>query len=118
MRIAYLGPAGTFTEDALGLAAPAGDFEPLRTPFEALSRVAASDSGWEVHRLALGDSGGRRLMNVSSNMTSSSFLKVAESHTNALATSRFVAREEVEAPRRWRLPRSARLSPARSARSD
>jgi prephenate dehydratase len=31
MRIAYLGPAGTFTEDALGEAIPDGDFEPLRT---------------------------------------------------------------------------------------
>lgn len=32
MRIAYLGPAGTFTEDALGEALPADGFEPLRTP--------------------------------------------------------------------------------------
>jgi prephenate dehydratase len=32
MRIAYLGPAGTFTEDAVGEALPAGSFEPLRTP--------------------------------------------------------------------------------------
>ena len=32
MRIAYLGPAGTFTEDALGEAIPAGGFEPLRMP--------------------------------------------------------------------------------------
>jgi prephenate dehydratase len=31
MKIAYLGPAGTFTEDALGEAASAGQFEPLRT---------------------------------------------------------------------------------------
>lgn len=31
MRIAYLGPAGTFTEDALGEAASERDFEPLRT---------------------------------------------------------------------------------------
>lgn len=31
MKIAYLGPAGTFTEDALGEAAPAAEFEPLRT---------------------------------------------------------------------------------------
>jgi prephenate dehydratase len=31
MRIAYLGPAGTFTEDALGEAFD-GDFEPLRLP--------------------------------------------------------------------------------------
>lgn len=31
MRIAYLGPAGTFTEDALGEATTAPTFEPLRT---------------------------------------------------------------------------------------
>lgn len=31
MRIAYLGPAGTFTEDALGEAIPPGGYEPLRT---------------------------------------------------------------------------------------
>jgi prephenate dehydratase len=31
MRIAYLGPAGTFTEDALGEAASTSEFEPLRT---------------------------------------------------------------------------------------
>jgi prephenate dehydratase len=31
MRIAYLGPAGTFTEDALGEALPEGSYEPLRT---------------------------------------------------------------------------------------
>jgi len=31
MRIAYLGPAGTFTEDALGEAARGIEFEPLRT---------------------------------------------------------------------------------------
>jgi len=31
MRIAYLGPAGTFTEDALQEALPGGDYEPLRT---------------------------------------------------------------------------------------
>jgi prephenate dehydratase len=31
MRIAYLGPAGTFTEDALGEAARGSDHEPLRT---------------------------------------------------------------------------------------
>lgn len=31
MRIAYLGPAGTFTEDALGEASHASEFEPLRT---------------------------------------------------------------------------------------
>jgi prephenate dehydratase len=32
MRIAYLGPAGTFTEDAVGESIPAGGYEPLRTP--------------------------------------------------------------------------------------
>jgi prephenate dehydratase len=32
MRVAYLGPAGTFTEDALREAAVEGELEPLRTP--------------------------------------------------------------------------------------
>jgi prephenate dehydratase len=32
MRIAFLGPAGTFTEDALNEAIPDGGFEPLRMP--------------------------------------------------------------------------------------
>jgi len=32
MKIAYLGPAGTFTEDALGEALPDGGYEPLRLP--------------------------------------------------------------------------------------
>ena len=32
MKIAYLGPAGTFTEDALGEAIPGGGYEPLRLP--------------------------------------------------------------------------------------
>ncbi len=32
MRIAYLGPAGTFTEDALRETRPEGDYEALRTP--------------------------------------------------------------------------------------
>lgn len=31
MRVAYLGPAGTFTEDALGQAWPGGELDPLRT---------------------------------------------------------------------------------------
>jgi prephenate dehydratase len=41
MRIAYLGPAGTFTEDALGEALPDLDFEPLRTNtvFDAIVAV-------------------------------------------------------------------------------
>jgi prephenate dehydratase len=32
MKVAYLGPGGTFTEDALREAAPGGELEPLRTP--------------------------------------------------------------------------------------
>jgi prephenate dehydratase len=41
MRIAYLGPAGTFTEDALGEALGDLDFEPLRTAtvFDAIVAV-------------------------------------------------------------------------------
>ena len=46
MRIAYLGPAGTFTEDALGEAAPGAGFEPLRTAtiHDAIVAVESGDA--------------------------------------------------------------------------
>lgn len=46
MRIAYLGPAGTFTEDALHEAAPQAGFEPLRTPtvHDAILAVEQGDA--------------------------------------------------------------------------
>jgi prephenate dehydratase len=46
VRIAYLGPAGTFTEDALGEAAAGGDFEPLRTAtiHDAILAVEGGDA--------------------------------------------------------------------------
>jgi prephenate dehydratase len=47
VRIAYLGPAGTFTEDALREAtAAAGDFEPLQTAtiYDAIVAVAEGDA--------------------------------------------------------------------------
>jgi prephenate dehydratase len=46
MRIAYLGPAGTFTEDALGEAIPDSGFEPLRTATipEAILAVQAGQA--------------------------------------------------------------------------
>ena len=47
MRIAYLGPAGTFTEDALREALPDGDFESLRTATisEAILAVEHGEAG-------------------------------------------------------------------------
>lgn len=46
MRIAYLGPAGTFTEDALTEALGGDDFESLRTDtvFDAISAVITGDA--------------------------------------------------------------------------
>lgn len=46
MRIAYLGPAGTFTEDALHEAASAEDFESVRTPtvHDAIIAVEEGDA--------------------------------------------------------------------------
>lgn len=47
MRVAYLGPAGTFTEDALGEAAGEADVEPLRTPtvHDAILAVERGEAG-------------------------------------------------------------------------
>jgi FkbM family methyltransferase len=72
-------------------------FEPLRSPFEELSRVAERDPMWEVHRFALGDVQGRRSMNVSTYTTSSSFLEIEGGHTDA--ASGFVTQEEVDVER-------------------
>jgi prephenate dehydratase len=47
MRIAYLGPAGTFTEDALNEAAPGGDHEPLRTATVHDAILAVEQGGAE-----------------------------------------------------------------------
>jgi prephenate dehydratase len=46
MRIAYLGPAGTFTEDALGEVTAQAEFEPLRTAtiHEAILAVEAGEA--------------------------------------------------------------------------
>ncbi len=46
MRIAYLGPAGTFTEDALGEAAAGAEFKPLRTAtiHDAILAVEAGEA--------------------------------------------------------------------------
>jgi prephenate dehydratase len=46
MKIAYLGPAGTFTEDALGEASGGDPFEPLRTPtiHDAILAVEAGEA--------------------------------------------------------------------------
>jgi prephenate dehydratase len=46
MRVAYLGPAGTFTEDALREAAGGGGFEPLRTAtvYEAILAVERGEA--------------------------------------------------------------------------
>lgn len=46
MKIAYLGPAGTFTEDALGEAAGSEPFEPLRTAsiYEAILAVERGEA--------------------------------------------------------------------------
>lgn len=47
MKIAYLGPAGTFTEDALGEALPEGGYEPLRLPtiHDAILAVERGEAG-------------------------------------------------------------------------
>jgi len=46
VRVAYLGPAGTFTEDALGEAWSEGELEPLRTPTipDAILAVQAGEA--------------------------------------------------------------------------
>jgi FkbM family methyltransferase len=59
-------------------------FEPLMTAFAELEARVAEDEGWELHRVALGDNDEVAVLNVASNLASSSLLQMrAEHHAGA-----------------------------------
>jgi FkbM family methyltransferase len=70
-------------------------FEPLSDAFETLSRNAADDPRWEVHRLALGEEDARAEINISANSWSSSLLPMRDQHLDSAPESAYIGREEV-----------------------
>jgi len=72
-------------------------FEPGRRAFELLERESAGDGRWSCRQLALGESSGRRSINIASNDgASSSFLTLTETHGSSAPSVTFEAREDVE----------------------
>lgn len=74
-------------------------FEPVSSAFAKLQQTAATDAGWECHRLALGDRNGAAEIGVSENLGSSSFLEIERRHVEASPGAHYVTRESVELAR-------------------
>jgi FkbM family methyltransferase len=70
-------------------------FEPLRTAYAELVRLAVSDPLWETQNLALGDRDGEATIQVAENSWSSSLLPIADRHVASAPASRTVATETV-----------------------
>ena len=71
-------------------------FEPLKVPFEKLSRRAIKDSSWHAINCAIGDTRGEVAIHVSANSAlSSSVLPMLDAHVSAAPDSRYVAIESV-----------------------
>jgi FkbM family methyltransferase len=91
--------SGRYGEDLrrLGYAGRIISFEPLSAPFAKLAAAARSDSGWEVHRCALGDADCRVTMNVAANDgESSSILPMLDAHITAAPSAVYVGTEDAE----------------------
>jgi FkbM family methyltransferase len=58
-------------------------FEPVDEAFQELVSVAAGDTGWTCHRLALGAVAGDAPIHVASNLASSSLLEMEDGHRSA-----------------------------------
>lgn len=71
-------------------------FEPLSDAFEFLTKLARSDSSWQVHpRCAIGDFDGAIEINISGNSVSSSVLPMMDTHSVAAEQSAYVGSEQV-----------------------
>ena len=69
-------------------------FEPVSEAYEELSRRAASDPLWRVHRLALGDRPGSLTLNVAESSDVSSFLQPTDEWTRTGGAGAQVVRQE------------------------
>jgi FkbM family methyltransferase len=84
---------------ALGYRGRIVSCEPLRAEFQELARKAAADPDWVALPLALGDSDGRRIINVAANSQSSSLLEMMPHHIGAAPQARYERTEEIEVAR-------------------
>jgi len=71
-------------------------FEPLSEVFQILKEKAEQDESWECEQLAIGDSIGESIINISGHLSSSSILSITERHVNASPSSNTVSTEKIK----------------------
>jgi FkbM family methyltransferase len=84
---------------ALGFRGRIVSCEPLHAEFQQLARKAASDPAWTALPVALGDTDGRRTINVAGNSQSSSLLDMMPMHLGAAPHAAYERTEEIEVTR-------------------
>jgi FkbM family methyltransferase len=69
--------------------------EPALAAFDQLSARSKRDSGWAAVQVAVSDSAGERVLNLSANGQSSSLLPMMDQHVQANSASRYVGSQTV-----------------------
>lgn len=78
-----------------GWAGPVISFEPIDAVFAALQQRCKGDAAWQGLHMALGDSDGTSVINVSHNLVSSSLLPVTSTSVEAFGATAIKARETI-----------------------
>jgi FkbM family methyltransferase len=90
---AHHGQFATFIRD-IGFEGRIVSYEPVSDAFAALEQSSATDSKWEVNRLALGSEDGTASINVANSTDFSSFLSLSRYGATTLASKAATVREE------------------------
>lgn len=81
--------------DDVGFTGLICSFEPTSNAFKLLQKRARTDPNWTVFNCALGDTEGRRAINIAGNSQSSSMLGMLATHEQAAPESPFIGSETV-----------------------
>lgn len=71
-------------------------FEPVKVAYEQLAKKAGHDKKWETKNIALGNSDGSSIINVSQNLVSSSIAEMSSLHVDSAPDSHYVRQEEIK----------------------
>lgn len=70
-------------------------FEPLSEAFKLLKENSKKDKRWQINNFAIGDKNGNSIINISSNLSSSSIKDMLVSHESAAPNSKYIGTEEI-----------------------
>lgn len=84
---------------AVGFKGNIFSFEPQKKAFEQLSKSAAGCARWEAYNIALGDTDGKSVINISKNSVSSSILGINKILTDAVPETAYMTTEDIQVKR-------------------